>query len=52
MHGGDPLGRGARSTCYMVSVAGESVILGLVEDVTDRFPARARDDSDTFPLVR
>ena len=40
------------STCYMVSVAGETVILGLIEDVTDRFPEQAGDDSDTFPLIR
>jgi PAS domain S-box-containing protein len=41
-----------RSTCYMVSIAGETVILGLIEDVTDSHPEQAGDDSDTFPLIR
>jgi PAS domain S-box-containing protein len=41
-----------RATSYMVSIAGETVILGLIEDVTDRYPEQAGDASDTFPIIR
>jgi len=41
-----------RSTCHIVSIAGQTVILGLIEDVTDRFPEQAGDGSETFPLIR
>lgn len=51
--------RGTTETAVAVSnvdtgvlYAGETVILALIEDVTDRYPDVASDESETFPLIR
>jgi len=44
--------RAGRSTTYMVLVAGETVLLGIIEEVTERYPDEAKPDADTFPLIR
>jgi PAS domain S-box-containing protein len=41
-----------KSTSYMVSIAGETVILAVIEDVTERYPDVAGNESETFPLIR
>jgi PAS domain S-box-containing protein len=40
------------STTYMVSISGETVLLAIIEDVTERYPEEAKPGADTFPLVR